>query len=134
MEIMEKWVGWEAIRNVANSLTNQLLDVGGEAVDINKAHISQCFAQGALRRVTLEQDYRGGWVEGFDGGGWLAVTEEEISQIYWESLTSGNALEATKESPGTWRLRYIPSESDPDYRGCYFEIFQQPDDVKNIVR
>ncbi len=127
-------VSWEVVRNIANRLTNQLVQLGGTSVDINRAHLS-CFSSGPERDFTLEEGCKGRWVQA-DGmeknNGWMSFDEEDVSQLYWESVTSGSALEALKVTSGNWVLRYIPSPDMPEYLGLYFRFFDEPEAVENI--
>jgi hypothetical protein len=126
----KKFVSWDVVRNIANRLTNQLYM--GDGVDISEAHMS-CFTQGPSRNWKLEESRTGNF-RSSEGSldGWMAFCEEDVSQLLWESLTSGNKLEAVKIGPNKWELTYIPSLTDPNYRGCYFGIFEDPESMENI--
>ncbi len=125
-----KVVRWEVVRNIANSLTNQLVYLG-DGVDVAQAHMSH-FNQGPRREFTLEEGRQSKWRQAGDMGGWNAFDEADVSRLYWESLTSGNALEATKAESGKWELRYVPSPSDPTYRGSYYDLYESPESVRNV--
>lgn len=126
-----KVVNWETVRDIANRLTNQLLCVG-EGVDLAQVHMSN-FNQGPRRQFTLEEGRQGHWRQAGNMGGWWAFDEADVSRLYWQSLTSGNSLEATKLSPGKWELRYVPSPTDPGHRGLYYGMWQNPESVQNLA-
>ena len=67
-----KVVNWEVVRNIANSLTNQLYL--GQGADIAQAHMS-FFSQGPQREFTLEPGHEGNWRDAGDMGGWKAFDE-----------------------------------------------------------
>jgi hypothetical protein len=116
-------VSWEVIRDIANSLCNQL-DLAGD-VDMSQAHMSS-FNGGPLREFTCEQGRNGFWRDAnWDGGGWDAFDEADVSWLRWESLSSGSALAAVKQGPGNWLLTFIPSRKDPLYRGTYFDLYDR---------
>ncbi len=121
-----KLVSWEIVRNIANSMTNQLY-LGGPEVDINQAHMST--SSFGVREWTLEPGRTGTFRYG--GMGWWAFDEEDVARLLLVSGTSGSGIEATKLSSGVWKLRFIPS-NDPTYMGCYFGLFAEAKGVKNI--
>ena len=124
-----KTVNWGVVRNIANSLTNQLYM--GEGADIVQAHVSS-FRQGPEREYTLEPEHKGNWRDAGKMGGWMAFDEADVSRLYWASMSSGNALEAVKQEAGKWLLRYIQSETDPEHRGQYFGMYENPEGVQNV--
>ncbi len=133
-----KIVSWEVVRNIANSLTNQLLYLGKE-VDIEQAHMSDFF-QGPVRKFVLEEGKTGNWRSAeWDGQGWHAFDEDDVSELYWESLGSqytppGSTIKAIKIKKGEWNICFIPSSKDPTYRGYYFDLYSNPDKVENNIR
>jgi len=119
-----KEVRWEVVRNIANRMTNQLY-LGGPEVDIEQAHMSTDSYGG--RNWTLEEGRQGDW-----RNGWWAFDEEDVSRLELTSAKSGSGIEATKKSPGVWTIRFIPSPTNPGYKGCYWGMFEDPQGVKNI--
>ncbi|PIR97186.1 MAG: hypothetical protein COT91_02735 [Candidatus Doudnabacteria bacterium CG10_big_fil_rev_8_21_14_0_10_41_10] len=126
-----KQVSWETVRNIANRLTNSL-DIAEGEVYLDQAHMSS-FTGGPTREFTLEPERTGSWIPVEGMGGWDAFDEEDVSKLYWESFTSGNALEAVKVAPGKWELVYTPSTEDPAHRGTYYGIYQDPEGVENLT-
>lgn len=121
-----KLVSWETVRNIANSMTNQLY-LGGADVDISQAHMSTDSFGG--RDWTLEPGREGNFRCG--GMGWWAFEEADVSRLCLTSGTSGSGIEAIKLRSGVWKLRFIPS-NNPTYMGCYFSLFDNPESVGNI--
>ena len=127
-----KIVSWETVRNIANQLTNQLLDCCPEA-NLGHAHLSS-FSNGPRRQFMLEPDKHARWLAADGHNGWHAFEEADVRCLYWESASSGNSLEATKESSGKWLLHYSPSLDMPEHRGSYFSMYQSPEKIENITR
>ena len=125
-----KEVNWEVVRNIANQLTNQLLDLA-EGVNLDQAHISD-FGGGARRHVQRTFGHSPAWRDAGTMGGWEAFNEEDVELIRWESISSGNVLRAVRLATGKWNLQYFPGKSDPTYRGFYFRLYDHPEAVKNL--
>jgi hypothetical protein len=116
-------VCWATVREIANELCKQL--ELAENVDPSQAHTS-CFNGGPRREFTLEPGRKGIWRDAnWDGCGWYAFNEDDVSRLYWESFTSGNVLEAVKYGPGKWVVTYTPSKKDPLHRGMYYELYRR---------
>jgi len=131
----KKKVTWEVVRNIANNLTNGL--DGHPDLDPEKAHLSW-FSGGPQREVVFTEsgeenhDWIGPTEEGwgdprFDG--WIVLGEEDAEKIIWRS-GSGVKLVVAKTEEG-WTLEFIPSPDRPDYRGRYFQFYDQPELVEN---
>ncbi len=117
----EKIISWSAVANIANTLTNQLEYVPG--VNPLQAHVASQSCGG--RRVNLEAGRTGIPVENRGSfGGWEAFDEEDISQLFFKSATSGNSLEVTKLATNQWSLTFTPSAEKPMHKGVYLDLYK----------
>lgn len=125
-----KNVTWEMVRNLSNRLTNQLYL--GLGVDASQAHMSD-FPGGPVREFfSLRNEYRKCTCNPDCQEGWFAFNEEDVNFLRWKSLSSGSILEAEKVGQGRWTLTFIPSTANPDYRGHYFYLFSEVENLENI--
>ena len=57
-------------------------------------------------------------------GSWVMFREGAADFLVWESSVSGSRLEVWPSKLGGWELFFVPSRTDPEYRGKYWELFQ----------
>ena len=125
-EYIKENLSWEIIKNVTNSLTNQIyfgeLKTPGK-IDKNRAYISANSYGG--------RDYNSTDIStlGEDEDVWDSLGAEGTSFMYFSSYSSGNELFAKKQKDNSWNLEYVPDENNPNYRGYYFEMWENPEKV-----
>jgi hypothetical protein len=133
----ETEVNWYTLVCIANRLTNGLLrskDENGNVPNLDLAHMNDGFSDGAVREFDLEVGARPGWIDaGWNGGeGWYAFRQRDVSRLEWISYSSGSRLVATKQAKNKWNLVFVPSCSQPMYRGYYYQIWENPEGVENL--
>ena len=139
----KKSVSWGVVRNIINSLTNQLYLArnGSEKLDLSLAYVSN--NSWGTRSVEAN-----GSVGEFGEGDftWNAYREEDLEGLDFSSGSSGSRLVAEKVGD-YWEIQYIPPEDKNDgeartdmygnkldrfYQGTYFGLYALGDDVPNV--
>lgn len=139
----KKSVSWEAVRNIANSLTNQLYIArnGSEKLDLSLAYVSnKSFGGRNVKAISSSGEF------GVDDFTWTAYKEDDLEGLNFVSGSSGSRLVAEKKN-GCWEIQYIPPEDkngedittngygtkiDRFYQGAYFNLYVLGNDVANV--
>ena len=133
-----KWVSFETLSKISTQLATGLEELTGKPIDPTRVYMSEQSAAKRLwmyntrvlnNRPSSPEFIPGERVEG-DENGWLALREDEVNFLVWQSGENGCRLVARiGYDPKDWQLEFIPSDRFPNYRGLYWNLFKQAQDL-----